>query len=198
MYLHIIFRKNCWNQDLASQLEVKNEELTIAPRSQGIQDELSQFREADMIKSQQIRFLKLELAKTIHDIEQKEEEIVLYQRVLKVRTELINSRQEIERTSDTQIPDLYSEMSKRSNHITRINNELAEKKKIELARQQQIMKQLEECNRKNYEIQKFQVSRIQQLDVELTKMKEAVQVYEKHRLEMNQSNRMDLTNQHYH
>lgn len=193
--------------DLIAELESKNVELTNAARSKEILNELTQLRETDAIKDHKIQSLKLELARTIHDIKQREEEIVLYQRVLKVRSELINSMQEKEQSSDIKITDLYAEMSKQSSYINRVNNELAEKseelqnifsnleqKKVEIARQEQIMKQLEESNKKNYEIQKSQVDRIQQLDAELGKMREAVQVYEKHLLGINDSNRNQLAN----
>lgn len=195
--------------DLISELEAKNHELTNAAKSKEIQNELTNLRESDEIKTREIMSLRFELAKTVHDIKQREEEIILYQRVLKVRSELIASMQEKEESSDVKIADLYAEMGKQSTYINKVHNELAEKadelqqiftnldeKKLELARQEEIMNQLEESNQKSYEIQKAQVLHIQKLDAELNKMKETVQVYEKHLLSINDTNRNHLANQH--
>lgn len=188
--------------ELVKTLEAKINDLNDTNKANKIQNELKHLRESDFIKSQEIKTLKLELAKAIHDIKQREEEVMLYQRVLKVRSELITSMQEKEHSSDLKISDLYSEIGKQSNYINQINTELSskaeelqnifsnlEKKKVELAHQEDIMRRLEESNKKNYEIQKTQVVRIQQLDTEIAKLKESVQVYEKHLLGINDSNR---------
>lgn len=187
---------------LVSELESLNNELTTNTRTKEIQNELTQLRESDAAKRYELQSLKIELARTIHEAKQKEEELMLHQRILKVRSELIESMQQKESSTESKISDLLAEIGKQSNHINQINYELASKteelqnlfstlgsKQLEITRQEHLIKVLEDTNERNNDIKKSQADRIEQLENDIAKLKESVGVYEKHLLVINESNR---------
>lgn len=113
-----------------------------------------------------------------------------------------------EKSNETRISELLSEIGKQSNHINQLNYELASKteevqnlfsslgaKQLEMTRQEHYIKMLEDSNERNEEIKKSQASRIELLERDLLKLKDSVQVYEKHLLVINETNRNYLLNE---
>lgn len=184
--------------------------MTNSTKAKEIQNELTQLRESDVAKKREIQHLKIELAKAMHEIKQREEELMLHQRILKVRSELIDSMQQKENATESRICDLLTEIGKQSNHINQVNFDLASKteelsnlfstlgaKQLEITRQEHIIKMLEESNERNEDIKKTQSNRIDTLENDIMKLKDSVQVYEKHLLVINESNRNYLLNEHH-
>lgn len=195
---------------LASELEALNYELTNSTQAKEILNELTQLREGDASKKREIQSLRIELAKIMHEAKQREEELMLHQRILKVRSELIESMQQKENSTESRITDLLSEIGRQTNHINQLNYELASKteeiqnlfstlgnKQLEITRQEHLIKILEESNERNEDIKKTQANRIEQLQNDIIKLKDSVEVYEKHLLVINESNRSYLLNEHH-
>ncbi|KAL5292431.1 hypothetical protein ACFFRR_011319 [Megaselia abdita] len=195
---------------LISELESLNHELKNSTRVKEMQNELTQLRESDVAKKRDIQNLKIELSKSMHEVKQREEELMLHQRILKVRSELIDSMQQKENSTESRICDLLTEIGKQSNHINQVNFELASKteelqnlfstlgaKQLEIARQEHLIKMLEETNERNEDIKKNQSNRIEQLETDIMKLKDSVEVYEKHLLVINESNRSYLLSEHH-
>lgn len=195
---------------LVAELESLNNELTNSAKAKEIQNELTQLRESDVAKKREMQNLKIEFAKVMHENQQREEELMLHQRILKVRSELIDSMQQKECSTESRISDLLTEIGKQTNHINQINYEMASKteeiqnlfstlgaKQLEITRQDHLIKMLEESNTRNEDIKKGQANRIEQLENDIMKLKDSVEVYEKHLLVINESNRSYLLNEHH-
>lgn len=194
---------------LVLELEALNNDLTNSTRAKEIQNELTHLRESDVFKKREIQNLKIELAKTMHEAKQREEELMLHQRILKVRSELIESMQQKENSTESRVSDLLSEIGRQTNHINQVNYELASKteelqnlfstlgtKQLEITRQEHLIKILEESKERNEDIKQTQANRIEQLEKDIMKLKDSVEVYEKHLLVINESNRSYLLNEH--
>lgn len=152
-----------------------------------IQNELTQLRENNFEKEKEIKLLKTKLAKSKQEVKQKIEEIRLHQRVLKVRSNLVNCLNGEPVSNDLPIADLRAEIMQQGCFIAQVNNELESKaeelqeiltslgtKHITYSRQENIIKMLEESKARNQEIQDSQANRIEQLQNEVSKLKDFI------------------------
>lgn len=174
-----------------SELEFKYNEIANKTKIKQIQNELTQLRESDLEKKDKIKSLKVKLTKSRQETKEREEEIKLHQRVLKVRSELTNCLQDGEVSSACRIPDLHSEILQQNKYIHEANTELETKaeelqnlmttfgsKQMEMERQENLKKLLEECKIKSQEVQSAQAERIEQLEKDVLKLKNCLRASE--------------------
>ncbi|CAD7089419.1 unnamed protein product [Hermetia illucens] len=159
--------------------------------SKELQNEINNLRESECEKKREIDALKSELAKAHVEIKQQEETICMNQRLLRIRSELINSLQEKEASNRCRMDDLYSEISKKTSLVNQMNHEISAKaeelqnlfstlgtKQLEVNRQEHIIKMLEENNERNQRLRVKQEDRIARLENENAELKHLLCKYD--------------------
>lgn len=115
---------------------------------------------------------------------QHEETIAMHQRILRIRSELIGVLRRKGESTRCRMVDLYAEVGKKSTIVNKMDHEISAReeemhnlfstlstKQMEVSRQDQLIKMLEECNAHNLMIRGKQFERISQLEKEKTELK---------------------------
>lgn len=176
---------------MISDLETKYNQIASRTTLNQMQNELTQLKESEQEKKNEIKLLKIKLEKSRQETKQREEEIVLHQRVYKVRSELLNCLQDGEVSNECKISDLHSQIAQQTNYITQINDELETKseelqnlltsissKHLETKRPENIIKLLEETKAKSQEVQMAQAERIEKLEQDVLRLKDCIRASE--------------------
>lgn len=150
-----------------------------------LQNELSVLRDSELEKLRDIKTLKYELSKAQSDVKQHEETILMHQRLLHIRSELISSMQEKDDTTRSRIADLYSDIDKKTMIVNRLNHEVSVKaeelenlfstlgtKQMQVTRQDHIIQMLETNNERYQLIRVKQDQRITNLELENEKLQQ--------------------------
>lgn len=159
----------------------------FASGSKELQNEINSLRESEVEKKRKIELLKSELSKAHVEIKQQEETICMHQRLLRIRSELINSLQEKEASNRFRMDDLYSEIHKKSSLVSKMNSEISAKaeelqnlfstlgtKQLEVNRQEHIIKMLEENNERSQKLRVKQEEKIARLESENAELKRMI------------------------
>lgn len=115
---------------------------------------------------------------------QHEETIAMHQRILRIRSELIGVLRKKGESTRCRMVDLYAEVGQRSTMVNKMDFEISAReeemhnlfstlstKQMEVSRQDQLIKMLEECNAHNLKIRSRQFERITRLEKEKTELR---------------------------
>lgn len=175
-----------------SELEAKlkaSEEKAF--ESSDMHEEMKQIQAVNTTHLEKIKNLELELAKSQFQVKKLEERITNDGKLLKIRTELIESLQKKEHSQKIRLTDLFAEVGEKNNDLQMIKTEILTKteefqnlfatlssKQIELTRQEHMIKLLQENNERAQQLRVRQEAKIGKLEEEILALKHTIAIYQ--------------------
>ncbi|XP_055855164.1 CAP-Gly domain-containing linker protein 1 isoform X2 [Episyrphus balteatus] len=180
-------------RDLEAKLQISQNQVFV---SKDVQEELKRLQTAEDSNNEKIKTLEQDLIKAQFQVKKLEEKIVLDGKLLKVRTELIDSLQKKEHSQKVRLTDLFAEVGEKNNDLQlnspfQIKTEILTKteefqnlfstlsaKQIELTRQEHMIKLLQENNERAQKLRVRQEAKIAKLEEEIFALKNTISVYQ--------------------
>lgn len=180
-------RKCCVLQKLERTYESDCKKLELD--LQLSQNERDRLKEQHDQQTTAMQLLQQKLIDSQTLCKQREEEIAMHQRILRIRSELISALRRKGDSNRCRMVDLYAEVGKKSTIVSKMDFEINAReeemhnlfstlstKQMEVSRQDQLIKMLEECNAHNLRIRQRQFERISRLEKENGDLKRQLMV----------------------
>lgn len=164
---------------------IHSETQKMTNLSNDMQLEIQRLLEAECRNKEEIEHMQNKLSKAVIQLKQQDETICMHQRILRIRSELINSMQLKDGACKCQMAQLFSEIEKKSSTVSKMDFEISARseelqnlfstlttKQMEITRQDQIIQMLEENNARNQRIRARQFERIELLEQENAELRQ--------------------------
>lgn len=173
--------------------ELSNQEVSD---SMDLREKVRQLQAVHNSNIEKIKILEQNSTKAQFQIKKLEEKIILDGKLLKIRTDLIDSLQKKEHSQKVRLTDLFTEVSEKNNDVQlntplQLKTEVLTKteefqnlfstlsaKQIELTRQEHMIKLLQENNDRAQNLRVRQEAKIAKLEEEILALKHTIAIYQ--------------------
>lgn len=189
--IHLLSAFETSSIDLQFKIDEARERLKIFEASNDVlRNRLGEIEESSKKKNdaltRSLEKVESKLHKTKAELEQREQEVLLHQKILKDRCELLEDSQDQNKSNERKISKLSSDIENKSKHIKLIKieieaksneiqrlNTLLDQRQTELNGKDNIIESLKNQDGRNQQIQVDQSRRIEELEIKITELNKA-------------------------
>ncbi|XP_055906027.1 putative leucine-rich repeat-containing protein DDB_G0290503 [Eupeodes corollae] len=175
-------------RNLEGKLEESESQASV---SREVQEEMEQLQRINNMNNEKIKNLENAITKSQFQVKNLEEKISLDKKLLKVRTDLIDSLQSKEKSQKVRLKDLFVEVGEKNNNLQMIKTEILTKteefqnlfstlstNQMELTRQEHVIRLLQENNERAQHLRVRQEAKIAKLEEEILELKQTISIYQ--------------------